>query len=403
MQFDTKANKRISASGAAAQNRRSRPAAKVPGTNSIMRPRPVPSPRNSLPREKPAQPTPEPLTKQSNTTHPVESLINLDSPEEMSTPRPKDLGVSSDYEFDPLNHSVQESVIKTQSNPQLNTAISELEQDLLGEGSVVAPSRGPVLRPPSDKKAPTPRPRSSIISRNNAFYKGNRPPSIRRRSPTSQAMDATTIKEARSVFMQANASNTSLHKMDPLDQFDPLVTGRVAMDTHDPSSRTPPAASPQHQEEDLLKEWNLDFTRLRPTTSVAGSAPMVPPQATVTGPRLTPNKSSLHGSYQSTAALHPYQVPSAFPQANSVNSNTLVGASPGTVAQRISQYNVPGQRGGYSPPVPGVLQPPPHTVVPPVHSSPAPCDPFPSDITPAALAAPTSVAQNRASWQTFDN
>lgn len=108
----------------------------------------------------------------------------------------------------------------------------------------------------------------SRVSRHNAFYNAQRPPSLRRKS---QATDAQTIKEARTTFMQTEAAKTSIQKSSPsTEQFDPLLTGQLAVDA--PSNNK--ASSP---EENLLKEWNLDFTKMRMGGGSLGR-PQVPPR-----------------------------------------------------------------------------------------------------------------------------
>ena len=132
---------------------------------------------------------------------------------------------------------------------------------------------------------PEARPRTSI-ARQPAFYKQQRPASFRKSSATSQqAMDAQTIKDARTAFMKSDTTKSVMQRRDELDQFDPLVTGQLAVDT--------PCKNPESQtddEENLLKEWNLDFeSRLK--SSYQPPPPPLPPKP-VTLQSLRPYSSS---------------------------------------------------------------------------------------------------------------
>ena len=183
------------------------------------------------------------------------------------------------------------------------------------------------------------------VSRNNAFYKGTRPPSFRRISPTPQATDALNIQNARAAFMTTEAQTTSIHNTSIKD-FDPLATGQLVVD--DPNK-----TKPENQEENLLKEWNLNFDH---RSTFSGNTPqpnqqpyantlprqthggfgalglaggsIVPPQQQATNmrPRFSP------------AYMNNSPVPKLGPRISTI-MNQLPGDAPQTVrkSQRVSQ------------------------------------------------------------------
>lgn len=62
----------------------------------------------------------------------------------------------------------------------------------------------------------------------------------------------------------------------PLDQFDPLSTGQLAMDAPASGSSGTGSSQGDSHDDNLLKEWNLDFKRLGMGTAQRG--PIVPPK-----------------------------------------------------------------------------------------------------------------------------
>ena len=99
--------------------------------------------------------------------------------------------------------------------------------------------------------------------------------SVLRRQPSPQAIDAQSIREARAAFMQSNTvkpSNTK--RQGSLDFFDPLASGQLVVD---PTNNPTTGKSKAEDDDDLLKEWNLDFDKVR---SLSGQPPMNPPRLT---------------------------------------------------------------------------------------------------------------------------
>lgn len=99
----------------------------------------------------------------------------------------------------------------------------------------------------------------TALSRHNAFMGGQRPPSIKRK--TSQATEAADIMDARKNFMETPSSPVTSLNSD-LDIFDPLLTGRVVVDTPSSCEGYHPDCN-QANETNLLKEWNLDFNKMK--------------------------------------------------------------------------------------------------------------------------------------------
>ena len=88
---------------------------------------------------------------------------------------------------------------------------------------------------------------------------GQRPPSIKRKTP--QATEAADIMDARKTFLEAPSSPVTSLNSD-LDIFDPLLTGRVVVDAPSSCQGYHPDCN-QANETNLLKEWNLDFNKMK--------------------------------------------------------------------------------------------------------------------------------------------
>ncbi len=157
-------------------------------------------------------------------------------------------------EFDPLENVID----KESSHSDVSISSSEFVQSD-GQESL------------NNNEADPMKHRASVM-RHNAFYKIQKPPSVKRRSPQPQATDANTIKEARTAFIELEVTKPSMTS--ELDIFDPLQTGQLAVDAKMPPSglagtmsnlTASTGHSPQKMkspEENLLKEWNLDFGKM---------------------------------------------------------------------------------------------------------------------------------------------
>ena len=113
-----------------------------------------------------------------------------------------------------------------------------------------------------DASSPVPKPRRTL-SRNSAFYRDRpQPVCVVRKAGAEEGggvryeggmrEEGVGVREARAAFLQPGGSQQL--SAGSLQQFDPLLSGQLALDAA-PSSDV--AA-----EEDLLKEWNLDFAGL---------------------------------------------------------------------------------------------------------------------------------------------
>ena len=150
------------------------------------------------------------------------------------------------------------------------------------ECTTVTPSTGEQhASTPTTRSGPVPRPRSSL-RRSTAFHGGPTPSIAVRKSSSASSLrttDCQTLKDARSAFMESDGSKHSLHSLNHLEQFDPLLTGQLAIDSTSVSSLgTGSGASSGRgvkQEENLLREWNLDFSRMSPALN--GGRDKAPP------------------------------------------------------------------------------------------------------------------------------
>jgi len=86
--------------------------------------------------------------------------------------------------------------------------------------------------------------------------------------PSSSVSHRPPMNEARAMFMQSSVPpiTTISPRQSSLEQFDPLSSGQLAVDSSQLSNQAPPG------DEDLLKEWNLDFSPLYQSSTAAGGA-----------------------------------------------------------------------------------------------------------------------------------
>lgn len=226
--------------------------------------RPLPKPRTSLIGK-------EQDSEDSNVSANAAPLINLGN--EASS-----LSKSDSIEFDPLKLSVGSlgGVAGNSSSSQSLTSgsSSSSSQESL---SVNRLSKRPSL------------------NRKPAFSQQTRPSVRHRTSPTPQALDASGIKDARTAFMETeqtkppqildhhptkkSASNSAL------DQFDPLLTGQLAIDDT-------PKGKPG--EENLLREWDLDFKTKFSQASVPPKPAFSPPVNQFAGGAMRFNQTPLY-------------------------------------------------------------------------------------------------------------
>lgn len=145
----------------------------------------------------------------------------------------------------------------------------------------VTPSSGEELATtPVTRSGPVPKPRSSL-KRSIAFH-GRPAPSVVRKSSSAtslQATDGHMLKDARSAFMESDGSKHSLHSLNHLEQFDPLLTGQLAVDSTSLGALGTcggtSSGSEVKQEVNLLREWNLDFSRVSSALTGRDKAPPV--------------------------------------------------------------------------------------------------------------------------------
>ena len=137
----------------------------------------------------------------------------------------------------------------------------------------------------NNRARPVPRPRTSL-RRSMAFHGDRQTPSIVHKSSSATSLwatDSQLVKDARSAFMQSDATKHSLRSLDDLQQFDPLLTGQLAIDSSSHSSLGSCGGAPgdggPKQEENLLREWNLDFSKMATASNGGGKGtPVIAPK-----------------------------------------------------------------------------------------------------------------------------
>lgn len=186
--------------------------------------------------------------------------------------------------------------------------------------------------------APVPKPRPSRAAAKAALV--SHPAAVAAESPVVRrnvpSPDTQSIREARAAFMQAEASKPPMiaQRQESLDQFDPLATGQLVLDAprNEASER-----SMAEDEDDLLKEWNLDFDRMKvssgrggggtslnvPATSTFSSMPNLLPTNRL--PYYPPMRSGyLHG-YPSSVVQAPVVGGQPWPSGSSIVHNARHG------------------------------------------------------------------------------
>ena len=273
----------------------------------------------------------------------------------------------------------------------------------------IAPSNpAPTKPPPRIITSQTPSEAQTVkrasLQRHEAFTSvarpvvAQRPPSIQRKPsiPKTNATDVSGIQNARRAFIESEINKTnqlnpphkSTGRVSPLapdlDQFDPLATGQLAVDsgslsgsgssssllggegrTHstvsiDSTDATHASGRNRGEDEDLLKVWNLDFETMnltaRPATTQA--APPVPPKPMSTTQQPNNRHSihigtglgSLNNNVNTAYSPAPYRRTATLnPKTNSVFSPSALNGS------AMSQsYSGPSMSQSYTAPQTGV-------------------------------------------------
>ena len=218
--------------------------------------RPVPAPRRSVKRP-PNQALETPLITLDSATKSSNRDLDLSGTASLQGGRPKNDSIL----FDPLHFST-ERISGSNSSSESSISViytSSSSQESLGLGT---------------DNAPQPKAGGASVKRKGAFYNQKRPQSFRggaRTSPTPQATEAQTIHQARKAFIQNDVTKPIIQKpSSELDQFDPLLTGQLAVD-ETPAQSSSPDNKLSDPEDNLLKDWNLDFNKRK-------TAPSVPPK-----------------------------------------------------------------------------------------------------------------------------
>ena len=247
-------------------------------------PKPIPAPRTSLYRRpRLSSPHTAPRPSRSNTPSPQRTIQITEKP---SNPPPRRIP----------NHNQLASDV-----PYVVKRSSVHRQDVLQN---------------------TPRP---VVSQ--------RPPSVQRTTtiPKTNATDIHSLQNARRAFIESEVNKTNQlnppHKaaghistlISDLDQFDPLLTGQLAIDSNSLSGSGSSSSllgtdvgnrshssisvdatdisnySKNREEEDLLKVWNLDFDTMNLTTRPATNkaSPPLPPKPTSPPQTLPQNRHSV--------------------------------------------------------------------------------------------------------------
>ena len=204
-----------------------------------------------------------------------------------------------------------------------------------------------------EKDLPVPKPRGSLV-RNKVTYNNGRPGSARQWSPgpQAQARDASTIKEARTAFMQKEVtkpvtipSTTATKTHVDLDQFDPLVTGQLVVDVPETPSGHASLNSVSDHDDNLLKEWNLHFYNKGTTAAAGAAAPPIPPKMISSSvgnyvprprrePPLPPGQQPTMGGFTSYSNM-----PNSFQQPTRTQGPIIVGMNNAGRPMTAPQYS----------------------------------------------------------------
>lgn len=348
-------------------------------------------------------------------------LINLDTDQD-ATDRPS-IQITSDSasqpleEFDPFLNTEDRKSMDNQSFIHAESILEDNNNDIS-----LAKNR-------------------TSISRHNAFYNIQRPPSVKRRpSPTPQATDSHTIKEARTAFMQSEVSKPLASSISHgLDQFDPLLTGQLAVDNPpaqlasggsrssgssvdtgiSAGSRTQSTETMHagNQEDSLLKEWNLDFAKVRISATKPSVAPPVPPKPNLSAPGSRQGYVSPVHSRPGVTGTFPMST--VFPPQQSVGANfselsygqpamppAVWTSPPGTSSLANVHLSKPAQELSGGTPSASRALPSQQQWVPQAEArAPSPYGNLDQLLTPGTQARPSSLPgfpPERRKWETFE-
>lgn len=247
---------------------------------------PVPLPRHSAEFSQLASINRPDEVKPVQWSTPDRPLIVLDSSSSTS------FNSLENIEFDPLKRPVAKE-------PQPNPSNGGLEK---------IPPPVPKPRLAKNARRPDSSPSSSARSRWSVLPS----PVPDQAGPSSSPLpfNPQSIRDARAAFIQADVMKPVQLRQDSLDQFDPLASGQLVVDMPScPSSRQSVVAD----DDNLLKEWNLDFDRIK--QGGASNAP-VSAAAFSSMPSLFPSG-------------YPFPGPGVYPQAShpQINRPVTIGTS----------------------------------------------------------------------------
>lgn len=192
-------------------------------------------------------------------------------------------------EFDPLKRPVAKELRPNPSNGGLEKIPPPVPKPRLAKNT----------RRPDSSPSSSPRSRWSVLP-----VHGQAGPS----SPLP--FNPQSIRDARAAFIQADVMKPVQLRQDSLDQFDPLASGQLVVDM--PSCLSS-RQSVVVDDNNLLKEWNLDFERIK-----QGGALNAPVSATAF--------SSMPSLFPSG---YPFPGPGVYPQAShpQLNRPVVIGTS----------------------------------------------------------------------------
>lgn len=194
-------------------------------------------------------------------------------------------------EFDPLKRPV------AAKEPQPNPSNGGLEKI---PPPVPKPRLAKLVRRPDSSPSSSPKSRWSMSAA----------PVDHQGGPSPLPFNQQSIREARAAFIQADVMKPVQLRQDSLDQFDPLASGQLVVDMPSClSSRQSVAAD----EDNLLKEWNLDFDRIK--QGGPSNAPAVSAAAFSSMPNLFPSS-------------YPFPGPGVYPQVSHPQINRPVTVGP---------------------------------------------------------------------------
>lgn len=271
----------------------------------------------------------------SNTVKPTvdEPLITLDTSSSNS------FNSLENIEFDPLKRQMQ---VRQTS-----------KVDSTSETKIAPPVPKPRLSKAKPNVTPPKLPPKPDVLQSSS------PAIFRRKGPSPLTFDSQSMKEARAAFMQAEVTKSVIpQRQESLDQFDPLASGQLVVDM---PGELASGRSAAEDEDDLLKEWNLDFDRIKNTTGGDGNVLNVPPIGTAFSsmPNLFPAPKVYYPSPSAGSGYFVGYPPGVQPQMNPpwVGSAMIGHRTPGLASPQVIIGSVPGRLPISSQPPPNILRP----------------------------------------------